>query len=73
MLTAALGTELHEGTAKAIYQRIRSWVDGLVIGSEIFVRTVMAAHHSRAATRRIDRKSLTDPPLACWRRLRSVI
>lgn len=73
MLTAALGNESQTGNAKAIAQRMRYWVDGLVIGSEIFVRTVMATHHPFAATRRIDRTAVTDPPLACWRRLRPVL
>jgi REP element-mobilizing transposase RayT len=49
---------------------MRHWVDGLVIGSELFVRGIMAAHHARATTRRISHHSAQDSPLACWRRLR---
>lgn len=53
-----------------ISRRVRYWVDGLAIGSELFVRHVMATHHPRSATRRIMRDAESDPPLACWRRLR---
>ena len=70
-LTAALGNNTHLGTTSATLRRMRYWVDGLVIGSELFVRSVMASHHPRAAIRRIERTAMADPPLACWRRLRS--
>jgi len=73
MLAAELGHETQAVIPLAISQRVRYWVDGLVIGSEIFVRTVMIAHHPHAATRRIDQTAISDPPLACWRRLRSTI
>lgn len=54
----------------AICRRIRYWVDGLVIGSELFVRHVMTPHHAHASIRRMMPLAADDPALACWRRLR---
>lgn len=54
-----------------VSRRIRYWVDGLVIGSELFVRNVMALHHPRPSSRRIMQQAMVEPPLACWRRLRT--
>jgi len=54
----------------SISRRIRYWVDGLVIGSELFVRNVMSAHHPQASIRRIMHQDTDETPLACWRRLR---
>ncbi len=68
MITSALGMDEPE---LAISRRVRMWVDGLVIGSELFVRSVMMAYHPRAATRRIQDSASADPPLCCWRRLRA--
>jgi len=50
--------------------RIRYWVDGLVIGSELFIRSIMSKHHPDAHSRRIMHDTEAIPPLACWRRLR---
>lgn len=61
------------GTRATAGQRMRFWIDGLVVGSELFVRDVMAARHPRAAERRIGHPDTADPPLACWRRLRPVM
>jgi len=71
LMTAHL--EGHTGSAIGeISHRVRYWVDGLVIGSELFVRGVMADHHPYPATRRIMTQPDASPPLACWRRLRGV-
>jgi hypothetical protein len=75
VLAEALNEQMptHEdaGLSREISRRVRYWVDGLVIGSDLFIREVMTAHHPRAAIRRILHDSKQDPPLACWRRLRS--
>jgi REP element-mobilizing transposase RayT len=74
MMASALdvGAQVDEEarTGGGISCHMRHWVDGLVIGSELFVRGIMAAHHSRASTRRISHHVTHDPPLTCWRRLR---
>lgn len=57
------------GISKRVIRRIRYWTEGLVIGSELFIRTVMAGHHPRAHERRIQAQAIADPPLACWHRL----
>jgi len=59
------------GVSKGVIGRIRYWTEGLVIGSELFIRTVMAGHHPRAEGRRIQPCAIADPPLACWHRLRA--
>jgi len=75
LLTAQLAEE-HSFYERSVFgkisHRVRYWVDGLVIGSELFVRGVMANHHPCSDTRRIMTQSEVDPPLACWRRLRVV-
>ena len=56
-------------------RRVRHWVDGLVIGSELFVRETMrrvrdeaeVARHRLAATATADAEAA---PVCCWRRLR---
>lgn len=58
------------GIAQRMVQRVRYWTEGLVIGSELFIRTVMAGHHPRATLRRIQSHAIATPPLACWHRLR---
>jgi putative transposase len=75
MLDAALDgppPSLPPSITKRVIHRIRYWTEGLVIGSELFIRTVMARHHPGADTRRIQSDAITDPPLACWQRLRAV-
>ena len=57
-------------------RRVRHWVDGLVIGSELFVRETMGRVRSRAEVAR-HRLSIASPggddaPVCCWRRLRLV-
>jgi len=57
----------------ATASRLRYWVDGLVIGSELFVRRVMAGlYGSYAARRRLANPSdlAPDGSLWAWRRLR---
>ena len=56
-------------------RRVRHWVDGLVIGSEIFVRDVMSRVQPKAAVARHRLAHATAPipgavPVCCWRRLR---
>jgi len=69
LMTAPL-EEHTGGVLGEISKRVRYWVDGLVIGSELFVRGVMADHHPCPATRRMMTQPEASPPLACWRRLR---
>jgi hypothetical protein len=56
-------------------RRVRHWVDGLVIGSELFVRETMGrvrtqAEIARHRLARADTTAVDAPPLCCWRRLR---
>lgn len=61
-----------ETAAQALRRRLRCWVDGVVIGSELFVRETMARVRS---PRELARQRLTGllgaPPLWCWTRLRT--
>jgi putative transposase len=66
------GAETQAVPGQSIKGRVRYWVCGLVIGSEIFVRTVMAPHHQKAATRRITKSPATLPDLFAWRRVEPV-
>ncbi|HMP34486.1 MAG TPA: transposase [Kiritimatiellia bacterium] len=74
MMSALLDKQASSGeshtSVNTISRRIRYWVDGLVIGSELFVRTVMSTHHPQASCRRIMNRATDEPPLACWRRPR---
>lgn len=74
LLTAALeekpADEKKKDFVHIITHRVRYWVDGLVIGSELFSRNVMASHHPQASSRRIMHHGEKDLDLACWRRLR---
>jgi REP element-mobilizing transposase RayT len=55
-------------------RRMRYWVDGLVIGSEIFVRDVMSrVRPMDIVTRHRLARSTDGPPLCCWRRLRVAV
>ena len=58
-------------------RRVRHWLDGLVIGSEIFVRDVMSRLRPKAAVakHRLARAASALPdvaPICCWRRLRTI-
>jgi hypothetical protein len=58
-------------------RRVRHWVDGLVIGSEVFVRDVMSRVRPKAtvAKHRLARAAASIPrvaPVCCWRRLRTI-
>jgi putative transposase len=66
------GAEPQAVPGQSIKGRVRYWVCGLVIGSEVFVRTVMATHHQKAATRRITKSPETLPDLCVWRRVEPV-
>lgn len=66
-----VATNTTPGTS--VQGRVRYWVRGLVIGSEIYVRTVMAPHAPRAATRRIAKSPETLPDLCSWRRVQPAL
>ena len=56
-------------------RRVRHWVDGLVIGSELFVRETLRRVRTEAevARHRLAAAAPTEPeaePVCCWRRLR---
>ena len=56
-------------------RRVRHWVDGMVIGSELFVRDTMRHVRTEAevARHRLAKAAPTAPetsPVCCWRRLR---
>jgi hypothetical protein len=61
------------GPALEVRRRVRYWVDGLVIGSELFVRTVMSRYRTAEKLNR-HRIALMENaarvPLCSWRRLR---
>jgi REP element-mobilizing transposase RayT len=57
-------------------RRVRHWVDGLVIGSELFIRETMrrVRTEEEVLRHRLARASTTpvgQTPVCCWRRLRS--
>jgi len=60
-------------------RRVRHWVDGLVIGSELFVRDTLRRCHPEAPadTHRLAHATVPDgstlPALCCWRRLRVML
>lgn len=66
-----LSLEITSGLS--VQKRIRYWVRGLVIGSEIFVRTVMAPHAPQAGSRRIVNSPEELTGLYCWRHLQPVL
>ncbi len=73
MLDGALETEVpcrDANLKERIARRVRYWTEGLIIGSERFIRAVMTDHHPRATERPIQPRAIDDPPLACWHRLR---
>ena len=58
-------------------RRVRHWVDGLVIGSEVFVRDVMSRVRPKAAVAKHRLAVATESipgnaPVCCWRRLRTI-
>lgn len=80
MLNAALtpagpakSTQSEEKPGQSSTKRVRYWICGLVIGSEVYIRTVMAPHHRVAATRRITKQPESLPDLCCWRRVEPVL
>jgi REP element-mobilizing transposase RayT len=58
-------------------RRVRHWVDGLVIGSELFIRDTMRRARPEAEVKR-HRLAKAEPstpealPICCWRRLRII-
>jgi REP element-mobilizing transposase RayT len=61
-------------------RRVRYWVDGLVIGSDLFVKNVMARARGEAAVakRRLTRALVPDmaaprPQLYCFKQLREIV
>ena len=58
-------------------RRVRHWVDGLVIGSERFVRETMRRVRGEVAAARRRLVRAVGPgaeiaPLCCWQRLRTI-
>jgi len=58
-------------------RRVRHWVDGLVIGSELFVRETMRRFRTepevaRHRLARAEAASVGREPICCWRRLRGI-
>lgn len=63
------------GFTFSVQRRVRHWTQGLVIGSQLYVRESLSRHRRVADVlhHRMDRaESLSGPPLYSWRRLRSV-
>ena len=60
-----------EGFGLTVTRRVRYWTDGLVIGSELFIRNVMAAHHQRPERHRLAASDSGGDPIYAWRRLRA--
>jgi len=58
-----------------VKRRVRHWTSGLVIGSELYVRNVMARHRKSESVnqhRLAPSHHTTEHPLYAWRRLRDV-
>lgn len=72
-LMPAAGANAEDGPGKSVSGRVRYWVRGLVIGSEIYVRAVMAPHVPHADTRRIAKNPVALPDLCCWRRVQPAL
>jgi REP element-mobilizing transposase RayT len=73
---AQVGTPV-ETFALSARRRVRHWVDGLVIGSELFIRETMqrVRTEEEVARHRLVRDSTAaagQDPICCWRRLRMV-
>ena len=73
-----LGDELNEdsppqdvqGFSQTVKRRVRYWTDGLVIGSELFIRSIMATHHPAPQRHRLAPSTIDVIPITAWRRLR---
>ena len=72
-LTPVGGMNPEGAPGQSVKGRVRHWVRGLVIGSELYVRTVMAPHVSNADTRRVAKNLEALPDLCCWRRVQPAI
>ena len=59
------------GFTLTVRRRVRYWTSGLVIGSETFLRDVMARHPSNTNRRHRVAKTTNDAtaPLCAWRRI----
>lgn len=58
-----------------VQRRVRHWASGLVIGSELYVRSVMSRQRNAASAhqhRLASSRHTSDPPLYAWRRLRAI-
>ena len=74
-----LGNELGEdcpereerGFSQTVKRRVRYWTDGLVIGTELFIREVMATHHPAPDKHRMASPTFDAVPITAWRRLRA--
>ncbi len=70
-------TEAEPSFTLSAGRRVRHWVDGLVIGSELFIRETMsrvrtASEISRHRMVRAEGPSLGSDPVCCWRQLRAM-
>ncbi len=74
MLGAELGEHAPEqettGFSQTVTRRVRYWTDGLVIGSALFIRSVMAPHHPAPEKHRLAPFNSDGIPITAWRRLR---
>lgn len=65
-------TKSKTGISQAVTRRVRYWTQGLVIGSELFVRKVMDPHYHRAKTKRLARGVSGENQIFAWRTLKTV-
>ena len=68
--------EDEKSLSHTIKHRIRYWTDGLVIGSEIFIREIMSRFRGETRIKqkclaRLTDKNDNDVMLCSWRRLRT--
>lgn len=74
--TAQAATSRPPSFTLSARRRVRHWVDGLVIGSELFVRETLRRVRSEAEVARHRLAWATTnteaPPICCWRRLRAL-
>ncbi len=66
--------ELRSGFSLTVQRRVRHWTDGLVIGSDLFVREVMRRYQLApvVARHRLARTDDSDT-LSAWRRIRLIV
>lgn len=77
-LMEMLGAEFRENTpepenagfSQTLQRRVRYWTDGLIIGSALFIRSVMAQHHPAPERHRLAPSTSDGTPITAWRRLR---